>query len=463
MKSKGLILLTAAMPLLLAWVVVIGEINRLADSSPPVHVRMKAERIHETAFTAPMLTLQHDFRGPAGVPPGFSVGQDVLLRYVRKADGWMYERVHKKSDGQSWSPSAIDIPARVVVHNTEGDAEPLLPSRFAISRATMNQMRQETLLDVTLRKGALGTVWAERADEAALPLGAIVGLLPGTPVMVVGSFTEPLQYGRPDARGGWIAPIEGDAIGKASNISGQPIAAVHVGPAVMVAVDHRGMLRFSVESGARRTLHEGQFLSFDPDGSFWGIQNDPFPRGEHKKLVKWRADGTLDFAIPLQNEITEASQNAAAAVIGYEVRRFTIDHGAMTLADRWQIEGLTTICMANANRIVAIGKSGVFLLTAGEQSPVKIFEGEAKGIACTSEGEVLVVATDPAKLRFRATDGREIELLRNDVSPEFIHLTRVGDQVYVASLSAVDIFDAKSGRLLHHITDRRLTTPHRVF
>src|SRR5713226_7197173 len=56
MKSRYLLrILTLAMPLLLGWIVVVGELNRVADRSPGVHASMIASRVDETAFTAPRL------------------------------------------------------------------------------------------------------------------------------------------------------------------------------------------------------------------------------------------------------------------------------------------------------------------------------------------------------------------------------------------------------------------------
>ena len=70
MKRRLLWILTLAMPLLLAWIVVIGELNRVADRSGGVVARMVASRVDETPFSAPMLTLSDDLLESHPAPSG---------------------------------------------------------------------------------------------------------------------------------------------------------------------------------------------------------------------------------------------------------------------------------------------------------------------------------------------------------------------------------------------------------
>lgn len=481
-----LLVLTLAMPLLLGWIVVLGELNQALDRSPAVHARMFADRVDETPFTAPMLSLRDTLLDSQPVSSGFRAGEDVFFRFVMKEGRWVFDRARKKTSAQNWSASAIDIPARVFIENaTAGlQAQPLLPRRFAISRRTMTRLRQQTLVDVILRRGAFGTVWISEAIESELPLGNVVAILSppqGTSVVVVGEVTQVVarSYGSRSGAG-WMAAIEGDQVGMATPIDGRPLDAIHLPSGIAVAVQTSvQMNRFDVRVGEKLTSYEGTFLSFEPDGSFWSLRPDPFPSGRQQKLIKRNLDGTVMHEVMPGENVVAASGDTVIATIGYEVRRSVIDASRLVLSDAWTIEGLAATCMSAPNLIAAVGREGLFILTPGDKSPKKVLEKDGDfsptNLECDRHENFLVILTKPepsyrapatARLLFRSADGSQVQLGEHALPAEMgsgSRLLRIGDRLYFGWNGEIFIFDLKSARLLRRISGRRIEEKRRVF
>src|SRR6266851_4268274 len=403
MKSRRpMWILTLAMPLLLAWIVVIGELNRAADRSSGVVARMIASRVDETPFSAPMLTLSDDLLESHPAPSGAGAGEDVYLRFNMKEGRWAFDSARMKKGAPSWSPAAIDVPGRVVIGDSGSDlkAEPSMPSRFAISRSKMSRLRQATLLDITRPRGALGTVWASEGSEGALPVGPVSAILRaphGNAVLAVGDETERvanIAVYEGGSKSGWLAPIEQDQVGPSTKIDGRPLDAIHLETGIAIAVEPsiQGN-RFAIRFGNNQTAYEGRFLGFEADGAFWSVRSDPFPSGSRKKVTKRRLDGTIENEAFVTEGVAAAYGNAVVTTVGYEVRRYTIDRSKLTLIDTWTIEELTATCMSRPGLIAAGGSQGVFLLTPGNPSPKKILDRDTRfitvSVQCNREGELL--------------------------------------------------------------------------
>ncbi|HYM62255.1 MAG TPA: hypothetical protein VEZ11_15335, partial [Thermoanaerobaculia bacterium] len=342
--------LTLAIPLLLAWIVVAGEINRHADRSAGVHVLVKADRVDETAFSAPRLTMHDPLLESRPVESGFHAGQDVFLRYDNKEGQWVFDKARPKTGEPVWSAAAIDVPARVVIERAGAlTAEPLLPDEFAISRATMARLKRETMLDLTLHKGALGTVWVSDAFESALPLGKVVAILPPregeSPVLVVDVPASVAGWSYvPGKSTGWIAQIDEGQIGISKDFDGQPLDAVALPQGIAVAMrpSSRSLAmagesaeRFAIRFGDRVASYQGEFHVFDDDGSFWSVQSLPFPSGLQKRLIKRSIEGVVRNEIAVDGQIGGAASDTFLINDGYEVHRYAIDGSKAVLKDSW--------------------------------------------------------------------------------------------------------------------------------
>ncbi|HEX9491849.1 MAG TPA: hypothetical protein VGA33_01170 [Thermoanaerobaculia bacterium] len=491
MKRRLLWILTLAMPLLLAWIVVIGELNRVADRSGGVVARMVASRVDETPFSAPMLTLSDDLLQSRPAPSHAGTGEDVYLRFNMKEGRWAFDSARTKKGAPSWSPAVIDVPGRVVIGDSGADlkAEPSVPSRFAISRSTMRLLRQQTLLDITFHSGAFGTMWASEGSEAALPVGHVFAILRaphGNAVLAVGDETERvanISVYEGGNKSGWLAPIELDQVGPSTKIDGRPLDAIHLESGIAIAVEPLILEnRFAIRFGKNQTAYEGRFLGFETDGAFWSVRSDPFPSGSRKKVTKRRLDGTIEHEAFVTEGVTAAYGNTVVTTVGYEVRRYTIDRSKLTLNDTSTIEELTATCMSTPGLIAAAGSQGVFLLTPGNQSPKKILDRDTRfatvSVQCNRDGELLagMRASErsgnphaPAPLFFRAADGGWIRLAEYplpETYPQTTHgsrFLRIGKRIYVGGNGEIAVFDADSGRLLRRITGRRVEEKRRVF
>ncbi|HEY5610885.1 MAG TPA: hypothetical protein VIL97_06750, partial [Thermoanaerobaculia bacterium] len=371
--------LVLLMPALLFWIVAIGELNARLDRSPAVDVQLVANAIVGTPFRSPMLELEGTLLTVRELPAGFEPGEDIYLRFRREQGEWKFDRALKRDQDQVWTADSIDIPARVSLHDersTLKSATPLAPEKFALSRRFIETLRTRTVIDVTLRRGAFGTVWIKEALEAGLPVTKVVAIVapsdnPHQPT-AIGGATELMEqrpyYGYASLTG-WMAPIDDLKIGRATDIEGEPIGAVYAGSRVALAVRREAnVAMFTIVDGAKADRYEGEFAGFDQDGSFWSKRADPFPTGTGRVGTHRRLDGAVIHELSL-------SRGACCVALtgefilerdGDEVRRNRVVDSRLEPADRWEVRGLQSVCVSTDALAFAHGSEGVFRLKGGQ-------------------------------------------------------------------------------------------------
>jgi hypothetical protein len=518
-RQRALRSASLLLPALLGWIVLLGEVNRLLDRSAGVAVPASARAILGTSYSGPRLVLSGQIFLPRQVESKqFPAGSEVLLRYRRSNDDWVFEAARSTRDRQ-WSPSEIDIPARVERSRYASNlmAVPLAPADFAVSRATVSRIRSNARVALVVRRGALGNVRVESAAQTGDSLGTVVGL-------VEGSRNGPVAFGSTEQSldprsfvtaqaAGWIARIENGKIRGGAALPGRPLDSARLADGRLEIATASGPI-FSehgfdllqvgsdlAATGSARHFH-GFLISLASDGSVWSLSKPPSAVSrEGTQLIHSNPSGT---------SLAEVRLRASVAVVGVRddfvadrssdaVIRYRVQRDQVVETDRWTVEGLVGAFFLDPQTLIAGGSKGAFALSAGERDARPLFVPDPShrvvAVHADDAGD-LVISTAPPDFRpdsstiyepgmavgppehlwFLPKAGAEMDLgeigaePESDFQPEspnrFTAGRRVivrGGDLYFASRNQILIFDLASKRLKSRIVEQAYGQSRRIF
>jgi hypothetical protein len=426
------------LPALLAWIVLLGELNRSLDRSVPASAVVTATAVVGTSYSGPRLKLDGEiFRSRPVDPKAFPPGSDVLIRYRRAGPGgdWTFESV-RSTKGRTWSPDRIDIPGRLERKSRVAapEAVPLLPDDFAISRSTLERIRSKAQVTIALRKGSLGNSWVESAMETGDALGYVRALfdVPGGPIGV-GS-VEP----RLDPRGmnvgpaeGWVGPLRGAVFGGGSALPGRPIDAVRLADgrlavAVLAGNGYRAdgfdLLRLSTDPSRKvESVHfDGVLFALEDDGSVWTSRREvaPYVR-PGGPLIHREGSGVRVAEVPVDPSMTALAlhDGVVAGQIGESLVRYRIESGGsggssrLIETDRWTVPGLQGGALVlDAATIVVSGRGGILRLKSGDATPKVVLPSVSEHPSLVAHSDAdgnLVITSDQPTYRPGSESWRE--------------------------------------------------------
>jgi hypothetical protein len=489
------------LPVLLGWIALLGELNRRLDRFPRIEMPVTAQTILGTSYSGPRLV----FSGPVFEPRPLTekqarAGSEVLLRYRRDKDDWVFEGLGSERD-RKWSRSEVDIPGRVERALPEGalTARPLVPADFAVSRATISRIRFNARVTLIVARGAFGNVWIESAVETGEALGTVAGLAGGAggEVLAYGVSEQRLDprvllTGPPE---GWIARIEEGKIGGLKSLPAQPLAAARLGNgALQVAIRgplfiDRGFEILSLGPDLTATLPPRRFdrffCSLAGDGSVWS-QNAPdmAPPREGNRLIHGDSAGNLlaDIPMPASGVVTAVDRDFVAVRNADTVVRYGIEKSRLVETDRWTVENLLGAAFSTPDTLIAGGQAGVFTLNADDPNPRLIFTPNPPqkviGVHAGATGDLVIFTVDAAvrprpamgrtsaRIWFLPKTGTAIDLGEAGASEENIDpqgSNRVtkdrrvivrGNELFLAFGRQILVFDLSSRQLTHRIAQR---------
>ncbi len=412
---------TLLLPVLLAWIVLLGEVNRGFDRSPRISMGATAEAIVGTSYSGPELKLSGELFEPRNVDAHrFPPGSDVLLRYRRRDRVWEFVG-GRKPGAPIWTDSQVDVPARVERARYGGgiSAAPLVPKEFAISERTVFRILRRARLNLVLRRGALGNVWVETATQTGESLGGIVAVLRdprgGGPLLFGTAET------RLDPRGfsmgtssGWTARIADLAIVGATEIPERPIEAESLsdGRILLATVQAAGrgfevtILAPDGKASGAPSHFEGSLQIVGVDGTLWireGSNVDALRRPG--VLVRRDLAGTVSSRVSFENPagVFGAAGDFVATRDAASVARFRIVDGKSVETDRWILGEVLDARLTAADDLVAATSLGVFRLTPGVKDPVALFAAQNgqtfTRLLADAGGDLLIVSRPSQEVR----------------------------------------------------------------
>jgi hypothetical protein len=393
-----------AMPLLLLVVIVSGEANRRLDRTEAVAVELEARAIEATPVLGPMLDLEGELLRERKVTIADArAGEDLEFRFRRAVWRWQFESMRRDDSSIVWTAEMIDLPARVFAR---GDghlwARPLLPRRFAISRAVLSTLRRETLVEASLHRGASDSPWIAAAWVAGDPIGEVVGLLPrpagGEPLAVVNetALIDP-RIRRQGAGGSWLAEIAGAELRRRVELPSRAIAATLLADGAVaiasrstsgsVTVRRVTLEEAGLEEPAGHLAPRSQLVSLEPDGRWWSLEDQP---GTTSRVIRYRtmAGELLEEHTFEGLEVLALNGSSLLASFGPEIVLFRAREGRLVEAGRWQAPQRTAAQLASPELAVVTLPDRVVLLRSGAADPLFIVPLASKRQAA--------VAVDPS-------------------------------------------------------------------
>jgi hypothetical protein len=474
-----------AMPLLLLVVVAAGEVNRRLDVTEPVSIELEARAIEATPVLGPMLDLEGELLRERKVTIADArAGEDLEFRFRREAWRWQFEAMRRGDSSIVWSAEMIDLPARVYAR---GDshlwARPLLPRRFAISRAVLSTLRRETLVEASLRRGASDSPWIAGASIAGDPIGEVVRLLPrpagGEPLAVVNAtaLIDP-RVGRAGDGRSWVAEVAGGELRYRVELPGRADAATLLDDGRVavasrsasgsVTVRRVNLAEAPREEAAGGVAARSQSLSVEPDGSWWSIENQA---GTTSRVVRHRTfTGELLAEIPLEGlEVLALNGGSLLASFGPEVVLFRAREGRLVEADRWQAPQRRVAQLASPDLVVVTSSDRIAWFRSGAAEPlltVPLANSEAR-VAVDRSGAAVVLqwndreeAVEPSALLVEV-DGSTVPLEAGAFRPDHpmrrhpeispYQLLLDGEQLWLSTDGAILSFSRADGRLLSRV------------
>ena len=506
MNRRALLRVTAfLLPALLAWIVILGEANRAFDRSEGLPIPVSAHALSGTSYSGPRLQVHAEvFESRPVKVDDFPPGSDLVLRYRRSGSGWTFEGA-RRSGQSEWSPSVIDVPARVELkrYPERAEAVPLLPAEFAISRSLIAQIRARAQVALVVRRGAMGNAWVASAMQTGDSLGTVAGLIDrssGDPV-AFGSIEPPIDPHAwvPSKAEGWIARFNDGKVDSFAMMPGLPLDSVQLKDGRLeVALrgspyssDGFDVVRIGSDTTAidRLGKFSHRLVSLDSDGSVWAApQNNPSGR-----LIHSEAAGPAMPEVALEPHVTVlvVRDDVAVGRNGDIVIRYRLKHGPPVETDRWTIDGLPEAILLDGETILAATRRRLVKLSAGVRDPVALFTPVGTQLVFSAQADEtgnLVVstvsdsspngydplrATRPQHFWFLPKGGTAVDLgdvgatTENNFDLErlFTRGQRVllrGHDLFVASGSQILGFDLTNNRLALRITEQTFAKPKRI-
>lgn len=482
-RPRRLLLLVLAMPLLLVIVIASGELNRRFDRSEPVEVELQATGIDATPLLGPMLDLEGELLREREVTiDGVRAGEDLYFRFRRGPWHWELESMRRRDSAQTWSAETIDIPARAFARRGgQLSARPLLPRRFAISRALIATLRRETLVEATLRRGATGSLWISTASTMGDPLGEIAALIPAAeekPLVVVSEASSIDPRVRPRGRStSWLAGIDDAMLERRVELPSPAVAAVKLADGgVLIALrteDGRvSVRRVDLGTGtvhaARTEQTRSNHLSLEADGSWWSVDEEigRGPRSLHRRT----AEGELLEEYRLEAvEVLAMKEGSVLASFGPETVLLRPREGRLVETDRWTTPGRTHASLAARDLAVVATDDRVAWFRSGVPEAVFNLPIERRlaltGLALDPSGAAIVLRQSTAgnedPTAVFVDDDYSIRPLETALPAGDRHrmygyfvaaqLLVLEDQLWFASRGALHIFSRSDGKLLGRI------------